>query len=253
VAAAIGTAALAPAFADEKAVQGRALVNKWQGAVVTLEVVAKITTTAEGREMGAEESKLDACGTVIDPSGLVAASLTQIDPTRLMGAFMGEEEGYQMKAEITDVKIRLADGTEIPARVVLRDSDLDLAFIRPKDPPAAPMVALSLSDAVVPAVLDEILVIQRFRQAANRVAGAQYDRIQAAIDKPRSMYVVSTLLSEALGCPVLSLDGKFVGILSLRMMKGSHGGGMMSGSDTEVLCIVLPAGEMAEPARQAMK
>src|SRR2546422_4160959 len=39
---------------------------------------------------------------------------------------------------------RSDDGTEIPAEIVLRDRDLDLAFIRPKTKPANPMPAVDL-------------------------------------------------------------------------------------------------------------
>ena len=41
-----------------------------------------------------------------------------------------------METEVNDIKILLEDGAEVPAEIVLRDKDLDLAFIRPKAKPA---------------------------------------------------------------------------------------------------------------------
>jgi len=48
---------------------------------------------------------------------------------------MGEEYSRsRVETEITDIKILLDDGTEVaPLRLVLRDKDLDLAFIRAQD------------------------------------------------------------------------------------------------------------------------
>ena len=48
------------------------------------------------------------------------------------------------------MKILLDDGTEVPAEIVLRDKDLDLAFIRPKAKPASPMTSVDLTKSGPP-------------------------------------------------------------------------------------------------------
>ena len=42
------------------------------------------------------------------------------------------------RPELTNLRMRMADGKEVPAMVALRDTDLDLAFLRPVDALAAP-------------------------------------------------------------------------------------------------------------------
>ena len=54
-----------------------------------------------------------------------------------------------------EVKYRLSDGTEVPARLVLKDEDLDLAFLAPLKPldkaTEAKMAFVPLSDSIAPA------------------------------------------------------------------------------------------------------
>ena len=73
-----------------------------------------------------------------------------------------------MESELSDVKIVLDDGTEVPAEVVLRDKDNDLAFIRPKTKPAAPMAALDLANSGKADILDQVISLTRLGSAAGR-------------------------------------------------------------------------------------
>src|SRR6185369_12543088 len=83
----------------------------------------------------------------------------------------------KVEIEVTDVKMILDDGTEAPAEIVLRDRDLDLAFIRPKSKPASPMTAVDLSKTGSAQLLDEIIVLDRLNKAASRAYSAFADRI----------------------------------------------------------------------------
>ena len=76
------------------------------------------------------------------PSGLTVVSLFTTDPTSPSRKMMGmdlEEMGFKIETEIKRADILAADGNEIPAEVVLRDKDLDLAFLRPKQKPEKPL------------------------------------------------------------------------------------------------------------------
>src|SRR5881296_2706666 len=133
-----------PARADDEiAVKGREIFEKYQHATVTVQLVLKSKMSMTGFGGRSNESKQEATGTTIDPSGLTVLSLSATDPGSLLSSMMtGEGEGgtdlkFKMENELTDVKILTHDGAELPAEVVLRDKDLDLAFLRPKQKPSA--------------------------------------------------------------------------------------------------------------------
>src|SRR6266850_391599 len=132
------------AQADEVAEKAREVFKRQQKAVVTVQIVLKATYTSSGRTSPASETKREITGTVVDPSGLTVLSLSECDPAETYQMMMNDS-GTRMETEVTDVKVLQDDGTEIPAEIVLRDRDLDLAFLRPKTKPASPMPAVDLS------------------------------------------------------------------------------------------------------------
>src|ERR1041385_952300 len=143
-------AALAtPCHADDLAEKGRAIFKKNQHAVVTVQIVLKSKFSMGGQGGQSTESRQDVTGTVIDPSGLTVLSLSATDPGQMLQAMMAggsdEESRFKMETELSDVKILLDDGTELPSEVVLRDRDLDLAFIRPKTKVTTALSALDLT------------------------------------------------------------------------------------------------------------
>ena len=113
--------------------KGREIFKKNQRAVVTVQEVLKMSPAGGSR---ANESKQDLTGTVLDGSGLTVLALSACDPSEMYQRMMGEDYSRgRVETEITDMKILLDDGTEVPAEIVLRDKDLDLAFIRPRPSP----------------------------------------------------------------------------------------------------------------------
>ncbi len=165
------------------------------------------------------ENRQDLTGTVLDPSGLTVLALSACDPSEMYQRMMSEEAAkYKLETEVTDIKILLDDGTEIPAEIVLRDKDLDLAFIRPKTKPASPMAAVDLSKSAPAQLLDEVITLNRLNSAAGRAYAASVERISAVIQKPRTFYIPdSTMTSTTLGSPAFALDGKLVGIFVMRV------------------------------------
>src|SRR5712691_6595400 len=114
-----------PCQADELAEKGKAIFKKNQHAVVTVELVLKNKFSMSGMGGQSNESRQDATGTVVDPSGLTVMSLSATDPSQLLQNMMSggsdEESRFKMETELSDVKILLEDGSEIPAEVILRD------------------------------------------------------------------------------------------------------------------------------------
>jgi S1-C subfamily serine protease len=259
-----GLAAL-PVRADDAAKSGREILAKCQTAVVTVKLAIKQSMSMGGRDQKSE-SKTETTGTVIDSSGLTVVSLATTDPgsamkdtyARAMAARGADMSQFKLESELSDVKIVLADGTEIPAEVVLRDKDLDLAYLRPSDKPAKPLAFVDLAQDAKAQILDEVIVVNRLSQVANRVPAISIGRIEAIVDKPRTFYVLGqSMWGYALGSPVFSLNGKLVGILFLRSAKtqtDQSSGFMFSNlSVFGMMPIILPASDIVDGAKQALE
>ena len=232
-----------PVRADEVAEKGRQVFARNHGAVVTVQVVVKV---ASGRSGNASESKSDITGTVIDPSGLTVVALSSCDPSDIYRIM---NESAKLEVEVTDVKILLQDGTELPAEIVLRDKDLDLAFLRPKTKLTTPVTAVDLTKSAPAQLLDQTLTLNRLNRAAGRAYAASMERISAVITKPRTFYIPDSMMtSTGSGSPAFLLDGNVLGIFVLRAVSSAGGSG--NGRDG-VTSIILPAADVLKAARQA--
>jgi len=247
------------ARADESADKGRVWLDKWGSSIVTVQMVTTQRMVIMGQESPKREEKSEATGMIIDPSGLVVFSLTSSDPSlimkKMMGATGGEPGQLNIETEVNDVKIRLPDGEELPSKIVLRDVDLDLVFVRPNEKPAEPLPAVDLADAVEPHVLDEVIVLNRLGNVASWTTSVRVERVRAVVEKPRTYYIVSE--NVALGAPVFAMDGNVVGMIALRVGTGGSSvgpsaifGGM---SGLGMLPIIVPAEDIAAVAQQVGK
>jgi len=238
------------AQAGELAEKGRAVFKQHQNEVVTVQVVQKMTSSASGRTSEPREVKQDITGTVVDPSGLTVLALSAADPSEMYKRMYPASSGYKFEVEVSDVKILLDDSTETPAEIVLRDKDLDLAFIRPKTKPAQLMAAVDLSKAAPAQMLDELITINRLGRAAGRVHAASVELVSAVVQKPRTFYIPdSKMTGTALGSPAFALDGRIVGIIVMRTI--SAGGGAGNFRSDNATSIILPAEDIAKAAKQA--
>ena len=235
----------APVRADEIGTAGRAIAAKWQTALVTVTISAKITGSEGGMERS-DDNKTVVPGVTVDPSGLIAVSLSSADPAEAM-ASMGAPEDMKIAETITSVMIRMNDGKEVPGDIVLRDKDRDLAFIRPKTKPDAAPPCVDLTDAGKPEMLDQVIVLSKLGAQANRAVNLTVERVSAVLEKPQLAYVLgsASYLTQT-GVPVFTLDGKLAGLL---LQKMSH----VKGEQVDMLLIVLPASDVADAAKQAME
>lgn len=247
------------ALAGEAEDAARAILEKNKSAVVTVRIVVKVQMSFMGTDGGeAEESKSEATGTVIMPDGLTVLALSAMDPATLIANMLGGmmDDNMKIDNEVSDVKILSDTGGEIPATVVLRDKDLDLGFVRPVEKLAQPMAFLDLSQGGAAQILDQLVVLNRLGKVANRVYAVSFERIEAVVEKPRRFYVPSQSPTHAApGCPAFGLDGKALGILVIRSIKDTDGGGgifgEMMGTMQNMVPIILPAAEVFEVAKQA--
>lgn len=231
----------------------RKIIDNYKDAVVNVQLVIETTASFEG-ESSKRENKASVTGTVIDPSGLVVASLAETNPTEMYRQFMDDEDGPKMSTRTVDVKIKTADGTEIAAEAVLRDRDLDLMFFRPKKALDKPLPYVNLSQNDQPQALDEVLVLSRMGTVASRALSTNVDRVRAVITKPRTFYVLTTYMHSSLGGPVLTMNGKPAGIMVLRLSPSKDGDmSMSSGVDDMMTVVAVPCSTIAGIAEQAKK
>lgn len=246
-----------PGWADELADKGRAVFKTYQHSVVTVQIVVKSKVSVGGMGAQANENRQDVTGTIIDPSGLVVVSLSGTDPGQMFQnvvSGMGDEDSkFKVETELSDLKLLLEDGTEVPAEVVLRDRDLDLAFLRPKAKMSAPLQAVDLSKSGKAQMLDEVISLNRLGNAAGRAYAASVERISAVVERPRLFYIPeSSVTTTALGAPAFTLDGKILGLFVMRTVKGGSGSGMlgMMNQRENITGIIVTAEDVLKSARQ---
>jgi hypothetical protein len=159
---------------------------------------------------------------------------------------MGEIK-LKANSQIKEVKIITADGTEVPADLVMKDDNLGLAFIKARmDSDEAKEVefkAIDLADSAKGELLDRCVVLARMDEAMNRDASAATLEITGVTTRPRTFYRVGI---EAPGCPVFLESGKLLGISVVR--KPAAGA---TGNQIKLTPVILPAEDVAKVAEQA--
>ncbi|UCC12379.1 MAG: trypsin-like peptidase domain-containing protein [candidate division WOR-3 bacterium] len=224
---------------DEIAELSKTIMEQGQEAVVLTKTVL---------EMFDSERKVEGLASVINKEGLAVISLTSIDPASFYRSGFGE-------VKVKDIKMILSDNTEIPSKVVLRDPELDLAFIKPIEKIDRDLNFVSLFEHTIPQMLDHIVVLSRLGSALSNVPSISIARVQAIIEKPRTMYVPDPfiVLASGMGTPVFALDGNIIGILLMRVTRGNESyqsdvGGL---SGLGMLPIILPAQEIIDVMEKA--
>lgn len=242
------------ALADDVALRGRKILQDHKEAVVTVLLVLRQHMSFPGMPSRSSESKSEATGTVIDATGLTIVSLSQTDPSSLVEAIMGRQgtTGLKMETEVTDVKILLGDDTEIPAEVILRDKDLDMAFIRPLKKPDTDFVFIDLHAAVEPQILDQVISLNRLGKVAGRVHSVAVERVEAVVRRPRTFYIPGNdPTNTGLGSPAFDLDGNVIGVFLMRTIRTEGGSSIFGGSGNSMSTVILPALEILDAAEQA--
>lgn len=239
----VATFAPLPAAPEAEAAAGRALVKRYADAIVGVELVVTVKFKMGDREMPPREQRIEVNGTVIATNGLTVTSLAQVDPQVQFDSIRAGQAGGRgpelVGTDFKEVKLRLADGSEVPAKFVLKDADLDLAFMVPDEGGEGakrtfPFV--KLADAVEGAVLGSYFYVARAPKVLQRVPLIRSTDISGIVEKPRRFYL---LTDQSLGSPVFDAQGHVLGITVQHLASGRQ------------IAIVLPAGDVAEMAKQA--
>jgi hypothetical protein len=236
-------AARVPAADDAVSIKdaAKAVLSKYQDAIVTVKLVTKT---------GNVEHPSEIAGTVLTPEGLTVVSDSNSNPFQAFG----DEEGG--RSQTTDVKIVLKDGKELPAKFVLRDRDLDLAFVLPTEK-GLKLTHVQLEKAPVPQPLDELIFVRRLDKSLNREVSVRLARVEAVVKKPRTFLVPDLDLITAiqnLGGPVFDARGRAIGIVVVRRGAGGpRGGNPLARSSAVILTtedVQGAANQAAKPAEE---
>jgi hypothetical protein len=136
---------------------------------------------------------------------------------------------------------------------VLRDEDLDLAFLRPTTKPERRSVALDLTDAAKPALLDQVLNCCRGLDASAAGRLARRSTTSARSSRSPAFYVLAGA-SSGVGLPAFLTNGRVVGLHALRQIDAGRASmaSMMGRTESMgMLGVILPAADVLEIAKQA--
>jgi S1-C subfamily serine protease len=248
--AVLSLAAVSPLRADDMAGAKKIFAEK-QDSVIWITGVAKVSFTTLDSSSGAnipdEEAKVMAMGTIVSTNGLVVTVLSQLDPSSNVKGQMIRTENGPVKLDATSVikelKAVMPDGTEVPAELVLKDVNLDLAVVRiksdSKEASGEVFHAVDLKDSAEGHILDEVATIIRMPEVFYRVPAITTGRIGMITKKPR---VFLRAEGSAPGCPTFNLDGKLIGITAGRTMGGRV-----------VEAAIIPATDVLDVVEQSKK
>ena len=136
----------------------------------------------------------------------------------------------------------MQDGTEVPAKLILKDIDLDLAYVLPikeRKEEYKDVVFSKVPNSVeenAPLILDEVVSIGKLRQTLYRQSTLRRGWVNAVIEKPRKYFVIE---NTSPGTPVFDRNGKWLGVVVYKMV---------GGRPSEI--VTLPASDVLEIAEQ---
>lgn len=231
--------AISVAHADEAGDKGRAVFEKYKAAVITVSVVVSVSAGGDSRD-----NQGWANAAIVDPSGLAVVALSFIDPSDIYSK-MGDSGSTSVK--VSSLDMILSEGVELPAEVVLRDKDLDLAYIRPIKAPDSPLPSLDLQSTAEPQVLDDVVIISQLGKVARRAHSVGIERIETVVEKPRQYFMLGEhRANSVLSAPVFTLDGQFVGVGAMRAINSDGDGGY----GENVLVVIVPAKDVKDGIAQ---
>jgi hypothetical protein len=242
------TAIILLAFATPLALLGKKSEATWRkllkdhaNCVTWVSATVRVEVSAGGRSMPPQEQKLEALGTIIAEDGLTVLSLSRVDPTATLLSRI-RTPGGSVNVNYTEVLLLMQDGTEVPAKLLLKDTDLDLAFVLPiKDEDEKskkrifPYVPRS-SKSKAPLPLDEVVSLGKLGRNLYRQSTLKKGWVNAVIEKPRKYFVIE---NTSPGTPVFDREANWLGIVVYKMDRGRP---------TSV--VTLPAGDIDEIAEQ---
>ena len=234
-------------FAESTVETARSIYQQHGESLVWVLAVLDIEASAGGQQAQRQEQEIEVLGSVVHQEGLVAVSLSQLNPTiALRGRKVNTPAGpmqLETKVSYRNVRVLMEDGTEIPAKVLVTDEDIDLAVIGPdkdsEDMEEATYKPVDLASDATLSVLDPQILLYRLNKHMDRTLAVEIGQCAAVIKRPRTYYQCTMI---GAGGSVYNAAGEFVGVELNRLNKGQP-----------VMTVVVPAADLRDPVAQAVK
>ncbi|MDX2146127.1 MAG: serine protease [Planctomycetota bacterium] len=223
------------ASAGSHAAEYKALIEKHAGAIVSVRFVMSFAPEYE--------PEMETNGVMVDPSGLVLVSNT------LMGGFASQAAARMGRPAPTpkELKVILEDEPEgVEARLVARDTELDLAWVQIKEPGDRKFASLDLAASATPSIGDRTLSVWRMGKFFDRAPTVTENRIMGEAKKPRPLYVG---FGASYGAPVFTANGQFIGVGVLQQPDSEEE--QMDAGDRAFM--ILPAAQVASATKKAQE
>jgi hypothetical protein len=218
--AALATALLpgARALPEAETIAGRLLVRRFADSIVTVKLTVIMKVSVNSGAMPPNQTNVETSGTMVTPEGVTVVSMSTVDPKMIFGT-MRSQMGQNMSVyldgtETKALRIRLVDGTEIPAKILGQDPARDIVLIGPAQPAARPFAFVDLRQSPESAsVLGDCFHLVRLSDAMQRTPVVRPGVIAGIMERPSRRFLVSTdIFADGLGCPVFDAQGLVLGI-----------------------------------------
>ena len=228
-------------WAEKGEATWRKLLKDHANCVTWVSATVRVEVSAGGRSMPPQEQKLEALGTIIAEDGLTVLSLSRVDPTATLLSRI-RTPGGSVNVNYTEVLLLMQDGTEVPAKLLLKDTDLDLAYVLPikekgeKHEKRTFSHVPRSSKTKDPLPLDEVVSLGKLGRNLYRQSTLRKGWVNAVIEKPRKYFVIE---NTAPGTPVFDKEANWLGIVVYKMDRGRPSS-----------IVTLPADDIDEIAEQ---
>ncbi len=223
-------------------------------SVVTLQFIAKETNF-----MGQQEKyEMEAPAVVLTPDGLLLAASSRLQGfgafmMGMMGGLGGLPAGMPIpQSDVEDIKVIIGEDSEgLEAKIIARDSDLDLAWVQITDTQGQTFKHVDFNDAAILEVGDVYYTLSRMGERFDRALRISSASISAAVDNPRPLLIGELTLSW--GVPVFSAAGKPAGLLVTQPAEQGEEGAISLEIFASSTGFILPAKKIVKATKQAQE
>ncbi|MCH8879626.1 MAG: trypsin-like peptidase domain-containing protein [Planctomycetes bacterium] len=229
------------------------LMDQHAACIVTVEFIAKESFMGQERK-----SEMESLAVMVSPDGLVLAANSRLQGLmsmgmRMAGGMMGGMMGSMPppQSDTEDLKIIIGDddSEKYEAKLIARDSDLDLAWVQITDTKGQTFKYVDFQDSVQLEVGDSYYTISRMGERFDRVPLVSSSSIAAVVQNPRPLLVGSGMTPW--GGPVFGPDGKVAGFVVTQPPEPGEEGAMSLESMMNMGGFILPAKKIVKAMEQA--
>jgi len=229
----------------------RKIVEAKAPALVTVKFMLKMNFPGSD----GQESEVETAGLVISEDGLVLCGNAMLGGiVGIMNKMMGGGGGQDISMVPSDIKVLVGDDTEgVEAKLLARDSDLDLAWVKIKDIGDKKLSFVDITKGVTPQLGDSLLILKRKSKFFDRTPSFIQMRAAGVTSKPRNLILLEGDTGSA-GAPVFTPEGDFAGFTIFQVPDSGEGdmSPMSRFTMTDVMFpVVLPLAEVDKATKNA--